>query len=252
MHMHHHLPGTLLILTLLASGCLGCGTSAPSGTPSTSTSPSTPTPAPADLSITVPKGDVEEIDGVLGPSEWARAQRADLVPEGELLLMHDGQYLLLGLRGKPDSLGSVCMRRGTEILVLHSSLGVGTAVYELNKGSWQRTQDFHWTWWDETDAQLALNQMADFEQQNGWLASTMGTGSPGEMEYRIALPEGDVRLAVVYFTGDGSTEHLAWWPAQLADSCRQTALIQGRAAVTLRFQPAQWVAINTLPGSRGE
>jgi len=185
MRMPHHLSRTLLVLALLAASGDACSPSARSGRPTTSPAP--PTPVPADLSITVPKGDIEEIDGIVGHSEWAHAQRANLVPEGELLLMHD--------------------------------------------------------------AQLASNQKADFLQENGWVASTMGTGNPGEMEYRIALPEGDVRLAVVYFTGDVSAEHLASWPAQLADSCRQTALIQGRAAITQRFQPAQWVSITALPGN---
>jgi hypothetical protein len=160
MRMPYHLSRTLLVLALLAASGDACSPSARNGRPTTSPAP--PTPVPADLKITVPKGDIEEIHGIVGHSEWAHAQRADFVPEGELLLMHDGQYLHLDLCSKPDSVGSVCITRGNQILVLHPSLGVGTAAYEFNEGSWQRTQDFRWIWWDENDGQLASNQKADF------------------------------------------------------------------------------------------
>jgi len=184
--MPHHLSRTLLVLTLLAASCDACSTGAPSGRPSTP--PATHTPVPADLSIDVPKGEAADTDGTPRPSEWASAQQATLVPEGELLLMHDGQYLYLGLRGRPDNVGSVCFMHANRILVLHSSLGVGTAIYQLVEGSWQRTEDFCWIWWEENDVRVASSQKTDFLQQNGWVASTMGTGSPGEIECRIALP----------------------------------------------------------------
>jgi hypothetical protein len=232
-----------LVLALLVPSCAACSPGPSDG--SKSIPPPTTTPVPADLSITVPRGNAADIDGTLRPSDWANARKMALVPEGELLLMHDGQYLYLGLRGKPDSVGSLCIAQGGQIAVLHSSLRVGTAVYKPATESWQRIQDSRWTWWDESDAQVALSQEIEFLKVNGWIASTMGSGSPGEMEYKIALPEGDVRLAVLY----GSTEQMAWWPAQLADSCRQAALIQGRVAVTQRFQPAQWVSITVLSGN---
>ncbi len=237
---------TILVLGLLVPSCVGCSPGAPGDRPAAPSA--TNTPLPADLSIAVPRGDAAGIDGTLRSSEWANAREVTLNPEGELLLMHDGQYLYLGLRGKPDSVGSVCFTRGSQVLVLHSSLGVGTAIYELSEGSWQRTQDFGWTWFD-SEAHKASDQKAEFRLTNGWIASTMGSGSPGEMEYQIAVADGEFRLAVVYFTGDGSSEESAWWPAQLADSCRQAALIQGRAAVTQRFQPGQWVSISALSGN---
>ncbi len=232
---------------LLLAICTACSTTAPAGE---SLPPlATNTPKPSDLSLTVPKGNPADIDGTLQLDEWASAQHAVLVPEGELLLMHDGQHLYVGLRGRADSVGSVCIAQSGQVSVLHSSLGVGTAVYEPSEGSWQRVQDFRWIWWDEGDGQVASDQKSEFLRQNGWVASTMGIGSPGEMEYKIALNEGEIRLAVVYFTGDGSTEQAAWWPGQLDDSCRQAALIQGRAAATHRFQPAQWVSVTVLPGN---
>jgi hypothetical protein len=224
--------------TIALFSLLGCGAAEPAAT---ATAVPTQTPVPADLSIDVPRRDAPVLDGTLSPDEWAGAHEADLTGGGTLLLMHDGDYLYLGLRGEADSVGSICVTRGSELAILHSSMGVGTAEYKQAEEGWQRTRSFVWTWWDATDESLAQEQQAAFVQEESWLATTIGTGTPGEMEYQIAVPEGSLRMAVIYFAG--TDENVVWWPAQLTDSCRNTSLIQGRAGGILGFHPEQWVAI---------
>ena len=100
---------------------------------------------------------------------------------------------------------------------------------------WLRTQSFDWTWWAEEDALAARQQQEDFLQTEGWLASVMDTGSPGEMKYQIAWRGSPLRLAVTFFTGDGTNERTAWWPEQVQDACCNTSLIQGRPGARLGF-----------------
>ncbi|KPL21347.1 MAG: hypothetical protein AMJ93_09880 [Anaerolineae bacterium SM23_84] len=234
------LAATAVIALALLAGC-GGGEPTPLATPAP-----TDTPVPQDLSISVPRGTAPVLDGTLSPDEWPVAYQADLTPSGRLMLLHDGQYLYLGIRGSTDSVGSVCVASGDVISVLHSSLGLGTAAYEHVEEGWQRIRSFSFTWWDTSDSTKAHQQQAEFLLAERWLASTIGTGSPGEMEYQLALPEGPLRLAVTYFTGDGTYEKIVRWPEQLDDACMNTSLIQGRAPRMIGFHPEQWVAIRPV------
>ncbi len=229
----------VIALALLA----GCGEGAP--TPPATPAP-TDTPVFQDLSISVPRGPAPVLDGTLSPDEWAVAYEADLTPSGRLMLLHDGQYLYLGIRDRTDSVGSVCVASGDVISVLHSSLGLGTAAYEHVEEGWQRIRSFSFTWWDISDSVKAQQEQAEFLLAESWLATTIGTGSPGEMEYQLALPEGPLRLAVTYFTGDGTDERPVRWPEQLDDACMNVSLIQGRAPGMIGFHPEQWVAIRPV------
>jgi hypothetical protein len=139
-------------------------------------------------------------------------------------------------------MASICLARGDKVAVLHSSMGVGTAEYERTDDGYQRMRSFTWTWWHESDRPTA-EQQAEFLEKEGWVASTVDQGNAGEMEYRIDLSAGPVRLAVIYFAG--SDNEVVWWPAQLDDTCRGMPLIQGYPPVIAKFHPEQWVAIVT-------
>jgi hypothetical protein len=217
----------------------GCGAAAP--TP-TAIPAATETAVHMDLSVTVPKGEAPQVEGRISSEEWATAHEESLEGGGSLLLMHDGDNLYIALRAKPDSLGSICLARGDTVAVLHSSMGVGTAEYERTEDGYRRTRGFTWTWWDRSDRPTA-EQQAEFFQNEGWVASTVGQGNPGEMEYQIDWSAGPVRIGVIYFAG--TDNEVMWWPAQLSDTCRSKSLIQGYPPVVATFQPQQWVALAT-------
>jgi hypothetical protein len=84
-------------------------------------------------------------------------------------------------------------------------------------------------------------EQAEFLAKHGWLASNALVGTPGEMEYKIAMPAGSLRLAVVYrhFT----ERVLSWWPKDLDDGCRNFDLIGGDAPAALQFSPSQWITV---------
>lgn len=209
----------------------------------TATPAPTETAVPMDLSISVPKGVAAQLEGRLTLEEWATAHEEKLEGGGSLLLMHDGDQLYIGLRGRADSMGSLCLAVGDEVMILHSSMGVGTAEYEQVEEGYQRTRGFTWTWWHESDRPTP-EQQAEFLQNEGWVASTVGQGNPGEMEYQVDLSAGPVRLGVIYFAG--TDNEVMSWPAQMNDTCRSMSLIQGYPPVIALFHPEQWVAIKLL------
>ncbi len=219
---------------------VGCGVAEP--TPTATPAP-TETAVPMDLSISVPMGVPAQLEGRIIAEEWAAAHEAQLEGGGSLLLMHDGGQLYIGLRGRADSMGSICLAVGDKVMILHSSMGVGTAEYEQVEDGYQRTRGFTWTWWHESDRPTP-EQQAEFLQNEGWVASTVDQGNPGEMEYQVDLSAGPVRLGVIYFAG--TDNEVMSWPAQMNDTCRSMSLIQGYPPVIALFHPEQWVAIKLL------
>jgi hypothetical protein len=202
-------------------------------------------PSAADgLTIQVPAVAPPSLDGVLGLDEWAGAYQDELSDGGELYLMHDGDYLYLGLRasGAGSGVGSVCVVRGDEVMILHSSAALGTAVYEKGETGWQQTQGFSWRCRSTSDAPSAQEERDRFLQEEGWLANNGRMGAPGEVEYRIAMPEGSLRLAVTHI-GPPDFQAVARWPPDLDDDCGNVQMLQGPIPEQAQFTPETWITI---------
>jgi hypothetical protein len=71
--------------------------------------------------IIVPKAKAPAIDGVLSPGEWDMAHKIRVSESSQILVMHDGKYLYLGLSDTRQVIGSMLVDRGSKIEVLHSS-----------------------------------------------------------------------------------------------------------------------------------
>ena len=158
--------------------------------------------------------------------------------------MHDSEYLYLGIQASPQGVGSVCIDRGDEVAVLHSSAAVGMAVYQIQAdgNSWHKTQDFSWCYRGtssrETDGQERQRQLAE----NGWLASNAHMGNATEMEYQITITEVPLRLAIAHLQAP-EYQSLAYWPEGLKDSCREIQLLTGPLPDELYFSPQFWAQI---------
>jgi formylglycine-generating enzyme required for sulfatase activity len=240
-------------------------TPAPTETPmrAAATSPAQTEIAPSmrgDLTVQVPTTVVPpSVDGEIGQDEWARAYQDELSDGGEIYLLHSDNYLYLGIRaaGSGSGVGSLCMVHGDEVAILHSSAALGTAVYERGESGWQQTQDFTWRCRSTSDAPSAQAERDRFLQEEGWLANNGRMGVPGEVEYRIDMPETSLRLAVTYI-GPPDFEAVARWPVDLDDDCGNAQMLQGPIPEQARFDPETWVTISpaegpvsTQPGSPG-
>jgi hypothetical protein len=197
------------------------------------------------LAIQVPAGAPPSLDGVLEPDEWAGAYQDRLSDGGELNLMQDGDHLYVGIRasGEGSGVGSVCMVRGDEVVILHSSAALGTAVYRRSEAGWQQTQGFTWRCRSTSDAPSAEADRDQFLHDEGWLANNGRMGVPGEVEYQIAMLEGSLHLAVSYI-GPPDFEAVARWPTDLDDDCGNAQMLQGPIPEQARFDPETWVTIS--------
>ncbi len=237
----------LMIVALIALG--GCAAPSPSPLPTTapptatsvSVSPtetlsltSTPVPTdtlvPLELSIQSPQGDPVTLDGILSPGEWDGARIEEFAGnELQLLLQHDGVYLYLGIR--PGALsGSICIDRGDRVTVLYSSASLATAIYKKSDQGWVRARNF-----EET------RDYASHLEKEGWLASAHEA-----IEFQIVMPkEGAIRLAAVH-VGPPFYSSAVVWPANLADDCQKTELVQGNAPRDLQFSPETWMTVTAF------
>jgi hypothetical protein len=78
------------------------------------------------------------------------------------------------------------------------------------------------------------------------VANNGNMGVPEEVEYQLAMPEGELRLAVA-FLGPPRFDSVAAWPAELDDGCRQLELITGPIPTRLQFAPETWVVVQASP-----
>lgn len=184
-------------------------------------------------------GNPPNLDGTLSPGEWDSARRERFSDGSELLLMQNGGYLYLGIRAHIQgvSVWSVCLDRGDEIAVLHSSAALGTAVYKRAGSGWQRTRAFDWTLRDTSNSEAARQQRGQFLEQEGWLASLGTMGKPEEVEFQLAMPQGALRLAVAFLLPPGF-DKAAWWP--VGPDVRDMDLLRGDAPAEARFLPERW------------
>jgi hypothetical protein len=247
----------LVVLTVLA-GCsqptsttapaLPTATPIPSPPTATATPHPAPTPTPASLSLltsTITNAP-PAIDGTLSPGEWDGARQVELPGGGQLLFLHDGDYLYLGIRAAANPLGSLCLDRGDEVAILHSSAALGTAIYQEDDQGWQRTKDFSWDCRSTDDSPFAQRQRDEFLQREGWVANNGRTGTPEELEFQIAVPEGEdsLRLAVTYLQAPDYGS-VIWWPPELDDDCRNIQLLRGPVPESLQFSPGTWATVIT-------
>ena len=203
---------------------------APAAEPSTSN-----VPEPSSRAVKVPKGFPAKIDGEFSPGEWDEAMTIEVEGKGELLLMHSEGYLYLGIRSKRMGYGSLCVVRGDEVWILHSSAALGSTVLERDGESWRKTQDFSWC----CRSSSATSARDSLLEEEGWVANIGFEGPPNEMEYQIALKDGSLIMAIVY-QESSKLETAMWWPSDLDDDCLQTITLDGIPPEMATFSLGSW------------
>jgi dipeptidyl aminopeptidase/acylaminoacyl peptidase len=188
------------------------------------------------LIVPVPTGQ-PVVDGQFAVGEWDGALSAEMTNGGELMLMHSEGYLYLGIRSRAMGFGSVCKREAERVSILHSSAGLGTAIFEQDGTDWRRTRQFSYCCWGAI--QDALDEFLETE---GWVASVGTRGPADEMEYQIRMDDGELTLAVVY-VDDLSFRSALHWPRALNDDCLGLALTPEDPPERLRFVPETWITV---------
>ena len=239
----------ILIICIL-SVSTGC-----SGDTPTETFPVNPTSTRAALTLTptvtvgstvgiisaldVPAGNPPNIDGIHSPGEWDDALVEPFADGSQLMMLKDGVFLYLGIKGIDGEMFSnnVYINLGDEIAILHSSAALGTAKYQKAENLWNQTQNFSWRCRKTDQSVAARMERAEFLDAEGWLASNGLTGTPNEMEYKITIPDQDFRMAVTIIRSSPPYEKIPW-PVNLKDD---TVLdTPGGLPDTMDFTPSEW------------
>ncbi len=206
--------------------------------------PPTSEPKEKDLDIVVPPGIEAVIDGILAPDEWESAVQIDLVDGSQLFLMHANGYLFLGIRAKPEPVTSICVDQIDQVSILHSSAALGTAVYQLGDGVWEQIKDFEWCCRETTDSPQAQEALQRHLLQDGWVANNGRRGNSDEVEFQIAMPEDELRLAVNSI-GAPNYGTVISWPETLGDDCSSLDMIGGPIPEQAQFSVEEWITVTT-------
>ena len=159
-----------------------------------------------------------------------------------MLLMQEAGYLYIGIRAKSEPVTSICIDQGEQVSILHSSAALGAAIYEQSDGVWEMIQEFEWCCRETTDSPQAQESRSEHLEQNGWLASNGKMGAPEDVEFMIFVPEEQLRLAVTSI-GAPDYEEIAWWPAEMADDCRNPQMIRGSLPEQAQFSVEKWMML---------
>ena len=201
---------------------------------------------PTDLIVNIPNGNHPTLDGTISPDEWSDAKQELFSDGSELLMMHHEGYLYVGLRANTPGMivGNIFVEHNNRVLIFHTSAALGTAIYEKRSDIWEQTQAFSWRCRSTNNSASAIAEREEFFQQEGWLASNSRMGIPQELEYKISLPNGSLRLAVT-FTRASDTSTRIYWPVSLEDDC--TKAPQGEFPTSLQFAPSTWMTVMADP-----
>lgn len=220
----------------------GCGSSQPvvSAVTSEASAGSTSTGVLADArTLAVPRRAPPSIDGTIEPSEWEDAVVVMMDDGTELLWLHADGSLFLGVRHDTVAAVNLAVCDDNRVRVLHSSAALGSAGYiRQANGDWRLEHDFDWCCRSATDSQSRDLLLAS----EGWLASIGFAGRPGEVEYRLVLAEGELRVAVSLIESDGTA---AFWPPDLPAAARES--LHGAREDQEAFATEAWMRV-TLVG----
>lgn len=194
------------------------------------------------VEIAVPALDPPTIDGTMSPGEWDHAGRQTFADGSELLMLHHGGFLYLGIRAATEEMivANVFVDHGDEIAILHSSGALGTAVYRKSADGWEQTRGFDWRCRKTDDSDAAREERAAFLRDENWVAGNARMGTPQELEYRIAMPGGTLRLAAIYMKVSEPRVKIPW-PSDLDDDCVRPT--PGGMPARLDFSPQRWATI---------
>jgi hypothetical protein len=192
--------------------------------------------------VSIPPGNVPEIDGSIDPDEWYGAMVENFADGSELFLMQTGDTMYLGIRASDPKMiaGNVYIHQDGQIQILHASAALGTAIYQQDGQTWRQIRNFSWRCRSTGNTESAQAERAEFLAEEGWLAANGRMGTPNELEYQIVLPGQNVEIAVVYIKATYPYEKIPW-PANLDDDSVQPST--GELPEEMYFSPSQWVVL---------
>jgi hypothetical protein len=179
------------------------------------------------------------LDGAIRAGEWSGAEH--LAPNHglEILATWHRADLWLGIRAGRPGFPSVAVARHGEVFVLHASAALATARYEGEGKLKQLASGFAWELRTTLLTPEARAERAAFLARNGWVASTVEMGPPGESVVRIGprMLAGATHFTVAWCDRDGGVRA---WPDGVADASASSDLVRGFCPERAAFMVESW------------
>jgi hypothetical protein len=166
--------------------------------------------AGAANTVTVPRGTTAVLDGTLTEGEWSDALEIRLNDQARLLLKHADGFLFLGIQATTRGFGSPLIVRDGEILLLHASAALGTAIYVREGEAWRLRQDYVYECRSTGFYPYALRERARFLEKHGWLATIVYLGDPTQFEYQILWGDGPLTFLFMFLEFTDPIQFLSW------------------------------------------
>lgn len=189
--------------------------------------------------VDVPKASPITVDGKVNEDEWKDSLTLDLKGGGQIKFKHEGEFLLIGVKGGKPGLSHVYLNDGKDIYVLHASGALGQAIYKKEGESWQPAQKFNWELRDQT---ANSEGSSNYLKTNKWLAS-IPSPSTTAREYKVAMKfrDGEVFRLAATFTNNPTSPQ--FFSSALADDTLKRELLIGSEPRNLNFKKEQWAVL---------
>jgi hypothetical protein len=196
------------------------------------------TPSNAEL-VHVPHGGTPVVDGKVDDAAWSAAHSVSLGDGARVRMLHDGRYLFLAFEEAGATgwgFGVLYVAREKEILVLHASAQIGSAVYRPNDAG---------TWSPEA-SRYAWKPAQQLLKEEGWYANVATEGGADAREFAVRLDlVRNAPVALAYVRQEGENGRVVrTLPIGLRDGAADMRLIEGHNPDGLAFDPAKWVRLS--------
>lgn len=182
------------------------------------------------------------LDGTISSEEWASAASVTFVGTTPLKLMHSNGFLMLGIPTGPSPVVTIFLQKDNDVYLCHSSAALGTAIFRKNGNTYERVQSFAWYCRDTSMNESAQNARANFLQANGWVGTNGSMGNSNQVEYKFAMPDDSLNIAIVSLGGPEYID-LQYWPSNLTDDCTNKTFTTGPIPESGLFLTHEWITI---------
>ena len=185
------------------------------------------------------------IDGIINDQEWQNAARYHFDEGSEVYLMISGNHLFLAIRANGGGMiaGNVFLAEENQIMILHTSAALGTALYNKDGEQYKKIKDFSWCCRSKIDDEASRVAREKFFADENWLGINSFLGVENELEYKILL-EGQLdMLAVNFIYADGGGDKQVW-PVGLKDGVSLPT--SGGFPEMIEFSVEEWILLGDI------
>ena len=200
------------------------------------TTSTSPTPRVPAIELLIPPASPPTIDGVVDEAEWRDAVTEPMSDGATARWLHSGATLYVAVSGTEIGAVNVVISRDDQVMILHSSAALGSALYTSAGESWVLSHGFSWCCRNATDESGPSQLLAD----EGWKANIGFAGNPGEVEFAIALPWEGAAVAV---SSIRDQDDKGFWPIDLSADARDQLL--GVPPAERNFNIEEWARLSS-------